>query len=760
MLLDDGSPERGHRANLLNGDFRYAGFASGSHPSCGFALVMLMVDHFRARPRAKIEQMQQIVDQHIGKPAAVQTGSVGAYRSTCKQWDQLVNEVKPPHLQTLNQQQLLGVQTCNNPILHRPAAPRVTNVPLGQLKARPAVDPVVIRAFVHRVDANHDDFVEEAECLGLSHMHNLGFSPDDIASFFDEILHQRPQTEWWRRMVSWSELCAAAQLKKRYVPVVDLRVEPDGREGHVVNVELPVFLQWCAAIHADLSSNTPLLPEPPRSGSRSRSRKAVPAVSEINSFLSGVLSRQECAQVRELLCPSCMGLSSTCELKSVVCLGHRKLWAYQSRPHRDEWIRLIRASGLDPLVALPDIEIHKTIADHIDDGEARRTLSNIARADASLMSSVPSAGKVVVRDPPTRIRAARETDAAGSSDWNVTRKLDDAVRLTPWEERREHTESLVNQVINAKAAPRTCATDFALDAASESVPKQMQLAYTFEARRKFQQVVSTHSRESAEQRFLSMENSLRRRGTSMGDLVTKTHGSGAHSPSAYSGPRGHFHNSSAVLSASPEWPSSLPVHWDGEHIDHTKIEEMRPNPKYSKMDKEKRDQQFNCYFREKHNCCRNLKATVAADQIKERGQYGGLSVEFRPDCPQRHGSFGRRAFDPQVGTKPIINPHGTSEIETRPNFEYQHHAERAQEALERALPSGQKKHFKQNLPLSERPTRFQEMASRAQVNSVMDGAHKRQELGFFQNRHSDPTDMRLYSRPLGASQMDRLVPLY
>jgi len=285
-------------------------------------------------------------------------------------------------------------------------------------------------------------------------------------------------------------------------------------------------------------------------------------------------------------------------------------------------------------------------------------------------------------------------------------------------------------------------------------------AYTFEARRKFQQVVSTHSRESDEQRFLASERNLRRRGVSMGDLKRGPHGSGAHSPLAFSGPRGHFHNSSAVLSASPEWPSSLPVHWDGEHIDHTKIEEMRPNPKYSKMEKEERGQQFSTYFRERKNCCRNLKATVAKDQIKEHGQYSAPSVEFRPDCPQRHGKFGRRSFDPQVGVKPIINPFGTSEIETRPNGQYQHHAELAQEALERALPTGQKKHFKQHLPEWERPHRFQEMASRAQVNSVMDGAHKRQELGFFQNRHSDPTDMRLYSRPLGASQMDRLVPLY
>lgn len=39
-----------------------------------------------------------------------------------------------------------------------------------------------------------------------------------------------------------------------------------------------------------------------------------------------------------------------------------------------------------------------------------------------------------------------------------------------------------------------------------------------------------------------------------------------------------------VRQASHAWPMSLDIRLDGEHLDHSLAPEMKPNPKYSKMD--------------------------------------------------------------------------------------------------------------------------------------------------------------------------------
>merc|ERR1719463_893199 len=49
MLIDDGVPERGHRANLLNMDFHFVGGAFGRHASAETAAVVVFVDAFKAK---------------------------------------------------------------------------------------------------------------------------------------------------------------------------------------------------------------------------------------------------------------------------------------------------------------------------------------------------------------------------------------------------------------------------------------------------------------------------------------------------------------------------------------------------------------------------------------------------------------------------------------------------------------------------------------------------------------------------------------
>jgi len=356
-----------------------------------------------------------------------------------------------------------------------------------------------------------------------------------------------------------------------------------------------------------------------------------------------------------------------------------------------------------------------------------------------------------VRQPATRdFGALNTTQKLGSTTTSVA--------PPPWEEKRQHTESLVNAVIDGSRRETRGAS---AEADVAPGPEAPQLAFTFDARRKFQQVLSTQNRASDERRFLSAEHRISS-GFSSASSLRRNRGSGAHSMSAPAGPRGHFHNSCAAdvaADGSHAWPQSLDVRWDGEHIDHTRAPELRPNPKFSKLSREEKDKQFSCYFGNAVSDTAAVKLKVAREQTVDLKPYSSTEHEFRGDVPHRHGKFGRRAFDPQVREKPLNNAHGISEIETKPIEEFVRQQECVHEYLERALPHGQTRHFKTHLPKSEMPHKYEELANRAPVNFVMDGGVKRHQLGFFQNRHSDRTDMQLYTRPLQACQMDRKLPM-
>jgi len=344
-----------------------------------------------------------------------------------------------------------------------------------------------------------------------------------------------------------------------------------------------------------------------------------------------------------------------------------------------------------------------------------------------------------------------------------TARLSDASQksatVQTWEERRQHTETLVNQALHSepRGAPLEVGDDD--DVASAEQPQGM--AYTFEARRKFQQVLGAQTRASNERRFLSSQQRLGRSLTSGSGGLRRGHGAGAHSTSAPAGTRGHFHNGAAhhFAEESAAWPGSLQSRLDGEHIDHSLAPEMRPNPKLSQMDARERDRQFSCYSDKKLYDADVLKRRVAQDQVADAGGWTSVQHEFRHDCPQRHGKFGRRMFDPLVRELPLNNPRGISEVETKPTEEFCRQQERVHEFLERALPHGQTRHFQTYKPRCETVGKYNELASGEQVLSINEGGVKRHQHGFFQNRHSDRSDMKVYTRPLGASHMDRLIPL-
>mmetsp|Transcript_25878 Transcript_25878/g.59995 ORF Transcript_25878/g.59995 Transcript_25878/m.59995 type:complete len:330 (-) Transcript_25878:129-1118(-) len=320
----------------------------------------------------------------------------------------------------------------------------------------------------------------------------------------------------------------------------------------------------------------------------------------------------------------------------------------------------------------------------------------------------------------------------------------------PWEEKRQQTERLVNACIDAKAKPPSSSQEAAGAEALDTTKPKAEMSYTFEARRQFQQVMAKQQRASDERKFFASEKGLGVPSCRVGPT----------SLSSPNGLRGHFHNSVGVKSAygSHRWPQSLDVGWDGAHIDHTRAEELRPNPKMSKMDAGTRAKQFSCYFGK--GDLTDAKCQKAAAESADTGPYMDPgNPEFREDIPQRHGKFGRRAFNAQVGFRHYENPHGISEIDNKPQEEFLREQERVMEFLDRSLPPRQTQHFKPYLPKAQEPHRYEEMSSRKQVISQMSGGQKTTALGYGQMRFSDNTDFRLYARPLNTSQMDRAVPL-
>lgn len=251
----------------------------------------------------------------------------------------------------------------------------------------------------------------------------------------------------------------------------------------------------------------------------------------------------------------------------------------------------------------------------------------------------------------------------------------------------------------------------------------------------------------------------------------KLRGSGSHPLLALSGGLlGHYHSSvtahmNVARTREGEYSRTYPqvrpgekntdIRWEGHHIDHTKD---KPAIDYIKewtdLTNEERDR---FWYTGPYRLpdLADQKRVVLDGRRDLVGKWKPHRLhEFRDDVPARYGKFGRRIFDPQVKEIPLRNPGGCMELETKPQEEFQWQQDRMFEFLDRQLPPGQKKHFEQYLPPCQKAWKELEMSNREQIRDVING---RSQTGC---RLSDfKLDYKTYSRPLGASNMDKVLAL-
>merc|ERR1712139_336813 len=95
--------------------------------------------------------------------------------------------------------------------------------------------------------------------------------------------------------------------------------------------------------------------------------------------------------------------------------------------------------------------------------------------------------------------------------------------------------------------------------------------------------------------------------------------------------------------------------------------------------------------------------------------------EAREDLPLREGMYGRRYFDPAVKNRPLENPGGISEIDSKPMEEYWRSQEKLREEMERALPLKQRTHFEPSRKKSETPLKHQTMGTKVMQHDTLYG---------------------------------------
>eukprot|EP00927_Polykrikos_kofoidii_P025543 TRINITY_DN22928_c0_g1_i1.p1 TRINITY_DN22928_c0_g1~~TRINITY_DN22928_c0_g1_i1.p1 ORF type:complete len:1099 (+),score=196.54 TRINITY_DN22928_c0_g1_i1:38-3298(+) len=861
MLIDDGSPERGHRANLLNMDFHFVGAALGRHPSTETANVVLLVDHFRAKQVGLLERKRVVVEEATGKEIADHEG-VTRSKTTQKAWDRLMQELKPDHL-AVPGRLLDHVHRNVSPALYRDKISRVSKYLLGELLVPSGIDPAIVRAFVHRVDENHDDCIAENELAKLVHQHQLAVTQDMILGMFDEIILRRPWHERHRRSVDWKEIFAAMKAHKKWVPVVDVHIERDA-DQYQLTVEVEELERRCAEVFAELETRCSGLFPPPLLGSTTnsslpRNKGGAARIDRLNKFFASLLAAtdsgttellQQLPVVQSFLGKPVAKEGSSGVAKEIhraVCMGQRRLWAHTLRPCRDLWLLFFRVVGLHPLVPAPVNQSPTALKEqplhqHVDAALDKQKRFNVAQLPPKYIGMPQKLATMRMREIPQKVQARGEKIA---EDHESTRNFDgstdissgatvakdnnssscraaamerelaeerEAARLAkttdpsmaskavitnipPWDEKRLQKETLVNGSLLNSAMAKGRSPPVLGVAQTGTEP---QLAYTFESKRRFMQINSKQERASEEQSFLGNEKrklglrsalSAGRLGGTGGGLGTMgastasglgpvnqgghCHGAGAFSNSAPSGVLGHFHNTMAIH--SKHRPQSLDATLDGSHIDHTRggyqksVENFGQPAGYAMMPKEERDRQFTTYLQSKklgagatdgtHDGMAS-KCKAAAERRKEQDPYKDWSrPEFRDDVPKRLGIYGRRDFDPQVREKPVRNPHNVSQIEDKPMETFLRQQERVDDFLSRAVPHTQPKKFQQHMPTSEKPLIHQEMSNREPIFCSMNGDQKLTRCGFGQNRHSDQTDFKLYTRPLHSGNLDKLLPI-
>jgi hypothetical protein len=612
------------------------------------------------------------------------------HKAAREEWKRLGEEVKPDHVR---------VPACAYELIDRLIQPtrsedtvhsRPSCRPFGALVPRSNVDPTVLRSFIHKMDRNHDDLVEPTEVSDLSLRNSLGITEEQISNMFQRIFDRRPPCKKDVIGIGWSEVGEETRISKKWVTAVDVSVTRDDGESYLVAVEKDALLRWCASMHSQFSADYPGLEAPTDPDSFLASMLVVSNPS------SGKLMQSE-PKVQKMLMSQNDDLSNLLSQPHVFAstrtVSERQTWGYEAPPYRDAWLRIIRAIGLKPFPKLESCAVGKTPGPSVN------------AVKATKKCHVGKAGQVQVRDPKPKV-----LQRSADSGQTIEDKGSMQMPVHSWDEKRHHSEGLVNTCISGPPPGSTerdvlAAAGFGDDfAASGSASSGRSLSVTFAARRKFQQVDAKHTRDSDEQRYIGQtKKALIRQASLLGQAgasvanVGITHG-GPHSHLGFS----QHHLTSSMPPSQLKYEPCLPHSWDGTHIDHSKETPLKEDVKYSKLKPEEREGQFSCYFTKKDNQCAKVDRLEGARHVT--GKYDGWNQhEFRHDRAQRHGKYGRRVFDAQVHGLPM--EHHISGIDNKPTEEFRRQENLVHEFLDRSLPPKQSKHFEHYLPTCQLPFR-------------------------------------------------------
>jgi len=654
-------------------------------------------------------------------------------------------------------------------------------IPMGVLVPVQGIDPTVVKNFVHAVDKRFDDRVSEDDVKEINYKAQLGVPEMLVRDMFDEILAYRPKVFRAIREVTWDECFLAMSVRKQWVEGILLEVETSSENWSLLH-------SW--AQMAEFAKNMCLnwgqfLPsmEGLRPGVKRINRffqKLVFACDEdkipwseplIQQFLRPVEQRKADPQARRFL--------------RVVATGLRRVWSYPHRPYRRDWLRILRAAEKFPIV-----KPFKHGGEAQPEKAKPRNSATWTAKYTGLpqhmigMQMRPIVSQVRIGGQGPNGRSLRPTDQypCNTSTWQVV-NLEQAAEEV-WERPGAREEGLVNELIEGGDSALVMAAkqgnkevvDYLQDssgAGDGDAKRSDQLQCTFEAQRLFKGIQQKISRASEERRFIM--NSMRKSSSmpvlaSTCPLVT----------------RAVFSNS---CSDGVDYPSnSTNCHWNGAHLDHTKLVGVHENPKISTMSPRTRQTLWNTNF---HPPDLQAKKTEAVDG---RQHILGKWSEYEPYRPRelvdgRSGKFGRKLFTPQVSSMPVMNPHNVRELDTKPEEVFWRGQEQLRNRMERTLPKGQKQHFMQHRPISEAPHKSQEIAvhpisqrlteygaaltggpgqttssqgikAHRRLHDTIFGGKQDSMLGWGQTRCTHyENDYKTFSRPLGSTDFDRQVPV-
>jgi len=780
------------RGSLLNAALKWAGCACGSHPSSHRVAVVLFAD--RVIPKEATAGSRMQLASSVVHPKYATTGRNATREEVLHKWTLACDDARPGYLTSSPQQMASsnrvmrpGRSAQRNRVVHK----KYFSTPLA---VKPNIDPAVVKAFVHRLDVNFDDLVEEREVEKAAVEGGFSIGWDKVAAMFDEILERRPCQLRHVRAVSWDEIFAAMRARKQWVTTVKLQVQPKHGVSWTYVLTVEDLYQFCCDVRESYSTEEhmwPTLPEKLESGD-SKIRGVIKALVAFMERLKNCIEEgmihgddQYVADFLRMDQTTARGLRRVEKLESVA-LGHpEKTWTFPTRPFREAWIAVFRAFSMEPTIPLDQAPVDLPIEAQMDaQSPGPSPKRNVSRRAEKCTGLPPSVAGVTMRTPKPLPQAGsvRPRDLYPNNDAILEIARDFVKPHVPvWMQQRYAAEQLVNRRIQQQPGlefeeespaqlRRAKTSHIAADVLDTDlpVPKDMSQAsstvhVSFDARRMFESNVKKQERSSAEQRYL-------------GQLRSASESPGKAKKGVLSG---RFYNTRILEDPqAADWPNmdmSEPIQRQasaklpatdaqtllqlGSHIDHSIQHSTKVDPKFSQMTADERGRQFSTYF--KTNTMVDDHAAIVEARRDVLGTFvpwGKLTHfhEFREDIPERFGRFGRRKFDPIVRDKP--QEHQTNQIEAKPMEDFWRAQERLGEYLERLLPPGQQQHFQTCLPKAEQADWYKDFVHGQTIRAVMPGEQQNSQLGWGQIRHTDVQFQR-YSRPKGSTFLDRRVPL-